>query len=106
MLTKLTKKQEALIPVIRDKWINRLNKPQPLDKTKATSLIKRLYKISWLSEPKVIYLDSPYWLQVGANALNTKKVRDQVRDQIRGQVWGQLMRWWKPLTILWSYWSK
>ncbi len=59
MLEKLTAKQEKLLPIIRDKRINKLNKPEKLDKIKSKEYIERLYEFSGLKKPIIIFLDSP-----------------------------------------------
>jgi hypothetical protein len=80
-LESLTPEQQKLLSKIRDKWINKLNNPQPLDREKATPLIEWLYEMANLKKPKIVYLDSPIGLQFGANMLkNTTGA--QVRDQV------------------------
>ena len=69
MLENLTPEQTALIPVIRQRWIDKLNKPKQLDREKCTPLIHRLYKTANIKEPMIIYVDSPLYCQIGANLL-------------------------------------
>ena len=88
MLDKLTPEQEALIPVIRDKRINKLNNPKPLDKEKAERFVERLYWLAWLDKPQIIFVESPLWLQYAANLLKRcYSVRGSVRDSVWGSVW-------------------
>ena len=43
MKNTLTIQEQALIPLVRDERINKLNNPKPIDRETATPLIERLY---------------------------------------------------------------
>ncbi len=106
MIEKLSKKQEALIPVVRDKWIRKMFDGDVVNRKLATAQIEWLYSFSKLGKPIIIFLDSPLGAQVGANMLSSisqraqvgdqvrdhvgDQVRAQVRDQVRDQVWDQV----------------
>lgn len=59
MIETLTPEQEALIPVIRDEWINRLDSCPKIDREAAISGMKWCYNLVGLKEPQVVILDSP-----------------------------------------------
>jgi len=69
-IEKLTPEQEALIPQIRDKWLNPIFGPDgsaPLDKEGCREGIEWLYELSDLEKPIIFFLDSPYACQLAAN---------------------------------------
>lgn len=59
MIEKLTPEQEALIPIVRDEWINKLDSCPRMDKEAATAGMKWCYKLANLKEPEVAIVDSP-----------------------------------------------
>jgi hypothetical protein len=72
MLTELSKEQEALIPVVRDEWINKFYEnpdPTQLDENLATEFVNWVYSLSNYKAPKVIFADSPVHAQQIANDL-------------------------------------
>ena len=97
-LEKLTKEQEDLIPVIRDKWINlALHGGTKIDKEEVTAGIKWLYYSANLKEPEVVFINGPkdfskkwgikkasVWASVGDS------VRDSVGDSVRDSVWASV----------------
>jgi hypothetical protein len=100
-LEKLTKEQEALIPTIRQQWLDRLfTNRQRIDRAKATEGIEWLYAFSKLEKPTIIYVDSPIACQYAVHLLKklfaekkifeTAQVGAQVWDQVRAQVWDQV----------------
>ena len=92
MLDKLTPKQEALIPKIREKWIYlALHAGDEIDEKGAKKGILNLYKMAKLKTPVIVLLDSPLAIQYGANQINKgSQVRSQVRSQVGSQVWSQV----------------
>lgn len=91
-LEQLTPKQESLIPIIRDKWINKLNKPEPFDKDKAKKAVEWLYEFSGLSKPEVLFFESPLGVQIGLNMLKNTgdSVGASVGDSVRASVWASV----------------
>lgn len=91
-LEKLTPEQEALLPVIRDKWINKLNNPKPFDKQKAIKAVEWLYQFSGLEKPKVIVSESPLGCYLAMDLLDSignsvwASVRASVRNSIESPV--------------------
>ncbi len=59
MIEKLTREQEALIPVIREKWKNIAFSTEPIDRQQVTEAIKAAYALIGRNEPKIIIFDSP-----------------------------------------------
>ena len=94
MLTKLTKKQEALIPKIRDEWVNfALFEGDDIDREAVYKGIDFIYELSDLKKPIKIIVDSPLAVQyaiVHAKALLGKQVRSQVDSQVAAQVDSQV----------------
>ena len=96
MLDKLTPKQEALIPKIREKWIYlALHAGDEIDEKGAKKGILNLYKMAKLKTPVIVLLDSPLAIQYGANQINKGS---QVRSQVRSQVGSQKLN-----VYLWGY---
>lgn len=100
MLTNLTKEQEALIPIVRDEWINRLDSCPKIDREAAITGMKWLYSLAKLKEPEVIIVDSPLGAQMLAAALKNKctvgasvedSVRDSVGASVRDSVWDSVV---------------
>jgi hypothetical protein len=83
-LEKLTPEMEALIPVVRDEWINRAYKglnPNDIDEKKVKSAVHWIYKKSDLPKPMVIITDSPKAAQDAANELYKKHVDPSAKRQ-------------------------
>lgn len=59
MITSLTKEQEDLLPVYRDKWISIGLNTEPANKNAAEAGIKRAYEIAGLTPPTIEWFDSP-----------------------------------------------
>ncbi|NEQ22758.1 MAG: hypothetical protein F6K28_26980, partial [Microcoleus sp. SIO2G3] len=56
---KPTPEQESLIPFYQDKWRNIALSTEPINRKKATSAVKEAYALMGLSEPKILFIDSP-----------------------------------------------
>lgn len=70
MITKLTKKQEKLLEVVRDEWIQRaIGGDTSVNIEILTESIHWIYSLADLNPPEVVVLDSPYACQVKANNL-------------------------------------
>ena len=83
MLETLTKKQEALMEKISEKFIKNLYYWKKIDRKKVKEGINMMYKLSWLEEPKIIWLSSPLWIQYWANLLS--EVRSEVRSKVESE---------------------
>lgn len=59
-IEKLTPEQEALIPLYSEKWEKIALTTQPIDRQKASETIKEAYALMGLSEPEILFYDSPY----------------------------------------------
>ena len=81
----LTKEEAALIPVVRDEWINRLDKCPKLDRAACIEGILWLYKFSKLKEPIVMGVKSPLAAQFAAHILKAN-VRANVWDNVWANV--------------------
>jgi hypothetical protein len=118
LIEKLTPEQEELIPVICEKWRDIAFSTKPIDRKKATDLLKAAYTYLGVGEPNVLFFDNPYELansyyivratklffsykhlyeqekhQLG-NQL-TRPLKDQLKTQVNSQLWSQLG------TLLW-----
>ena len=97
-LEKLTPDQEAMLPVIRDKWINRaLYSGGETDIESAYRFMDFIYEKASLESPIKILVDSPMGAQLAVPLIKSlpraqvgAQVGDQVRDQVRDQVWDQV----------------
>ena len=92
-LEKLTSKQEALIPAVRDEWIKIGLDTAPVDQGKARSALEGVYAIVGKPVPRhIIHLDSPLAVAIALAQLRLgdTQVSDQVSDQVRDQVSAQV----------------
>jgi hypothetical protein len=113
-IEKLTAEQEALLPVVRDKWLASGLSTQPANRAEAERGVRLAYQAAGLELPQfILWAQSPYagaWMQAIApgiieTALRAAKmpktkaqvgaqvgaqVRDQVGDQVGAQVWDQV----------------
>ncbi len=96
-LEKLSEDQEKLMIQTKNEWLNYIfSCKNKLNKKEVEKGINWMYKISNLEKPMIIYLDSPYGLQIGVNILDQilksdlKQVGSQVGSQVRSQVWSQV----------------
>ena len=85
MKEKLTKKEEALIPVVAREWINRLDSCPKLNRQACVDGILWLYKFSKLKEPVVMGVQSPLAAQFLASVIKAN-VRANVRDNVGANV--------------------
>ncbi|MBD0345104.1 MAG: hypothetical protein ICV63_09850 [Coleofasciculus sp. Co-bin14] len=56
----LTPKQTVLIPVNKEKWKALAFSTEPIDRKKAAEAVKAAYAVIGLSEPRILFFDSPY----------------------------------------------
>lgn len=59
-IDRLTPEQEALIPVYQEKWRSVALSTLAIDRKQAAEAMKATYAFSGLSEPEIIFFDSPY----------------------------------------------
>ncbi len=90
-LEKLTPEQEALMPVVRDEWINlSLNSGKAVQEHEIREVIDGLYKVSGLPEhPMILIFDSFIGMELGYNrlqALGENSVYNPVRHSVRKPV--------------------
>ena len=99
MKTKLTKEEENLLFVIKDKWLNFAFGVDEFIVEKFNKGIDFIYTISNLPKPKKIFVDSPLEMQYACQILKNHKqieqqvrqqVEQQVEQQVRQQVWQQV----------------
>ncbi len=92
---QLTPAQLALIPQVRDEWMNIGLATGPVDSSKISEILARLYAVAGKPAPKnILHLDSP--LQI-SNAITWLRLQGepaghQVIDLINGQVREQLFQ--------------
>ena len=90
-LEKLTTEQEALIPVIRDIWINQLYNLKDINVNQVTEGIEWLYSFCNLPKPRVIICESLLEAQLTIHVMKqmakvAANVGDNVRDNVRANV--------------------
>jgi hypothetical protein len=98
MITKLTPKQEAQIPVYIDKYVKLAS--QPTDRTKATQAVHNMYESMGEEKPIVIFGQSPFATAVMAaiffglkgtkGVFKKKKLYSQLCSQLDSQLYSQL----------------
>lgn len=110
MITKLTKKQKALLPVYRDKWLKIGLSTEPSNHVKAEDAINRAYEMVGLEKPKqFVWCGSPQSAAITLSILKNEKVmkeiwgkyakdfklgdsvRDSVEDSVRASVWDSVL---------------
>jgi len=70
MIETLTAEQEAMIIQNRDQWLDKFFKFDPrtdFDEVRARRAIMELYSLAGLSEPEVVFVDSPIAIQAECN---------------------------------------
>ena len=90
---RLTQEQEAMLPVIRDKWLKIGLSCEPCDFERAKAGAIMAYKAAGLEPPKLFLVaDSPVSGAIMATMLKGQEaqVGDQVRAQVEAQVWAQV----------------
>ena len=91
MITELTKAQEDRFDEFVSKWINIGLCTKPANRPMAENAIKRLYSMTGLGEPDILWLDSPLEGVMGAIYYATlidqyDKVYDKVYAKVRDKV--------------------
>jgi hypothetical protein len=59
IITELTKEQEAMIPVYRDKWRSIAMQTEPIDQEKVAEAIKATYAVCEYLEPEIFFYGNP-----------------------------------------------
>ena len=90
-LEKLTTEQEALIPVIRDIWINQLYNLKDINVNQVTEGIEWLYSFCNLPKPRVIICESLLEAQLTIHVMKqmakvAANVGANVGDNVRANV--------------------
>lgn len=111
-ITQLTSEQESYLPVFRDKWRSVGLNTESIDRTKAETAVKNLYRSAGLAEPIVLFFDSPYSCLIARATLKKigllkgcqlrYKLRGSIGDKLRGSIGDQLFeqiqgQLWDPL---------
>lgn len=93
-ITELTPEQEAILPTIRDEWIQHGLSTRPADRPAAEAGMRAAYEAAGLEPPKIfVWLDSPLAGCIGSWMLSQVESRvetqawTQVEDHVEGQVW-------------------
>lgn len=84
---KLTPEQEALIPVTLEKWKAIALSTERIDRQKAIATVTAAYTTIGLSEPKILFFDSPY---AALYTLGSNPPSSQLVNQLWKQLWNQL----------------
>ena len=96
MIAELNPEQKALIPIYRDKWINIALSTEPIDRQKATEVVKRAYALISLSEPEIIFCDNPYaadrkWNELARQQKENEKRSTQLSRQLENELYKKLV---------------
>ena len=94
-IEKLTKEQEALLPVVRDEWVKFcLGGDTEINRKVAADGIRWIYGLAKLDSPFVIFVDGPMACQYAVlfikAMMKDKKLTDQVGAQVGDQVGAQV----------------
>src|SRR5215510_2452448 len=94
-IDRLTVEAEALIPVMRDKWITIGLATGPADREAAQAAISDAYRMAGLEPPRIwIWLGSPWAGNIASCILNTvgdpARIWNPVNDPVGNRIWGQL----------------
>ena len=86
-IEKLTKEQENLFPVYRDRWVKIGLSTEAADRKKAESAIIDMYRYGGLKPPKkIIWCGSPLSQGLTRAIILNKKTMASVRDSVRDSV--------------------
>ncbi len=90
MLETLTKEQESLLPVYRDKWLQIGLSTEPACRDKAERAIAQVYRCVGLQPPrKIVWCGSPLSQGLTRAAILDKIIRDSVGASVGASVYGQ-----------------
>src|SRR3972149_11923506 len=89
MITKLSKKQEKLIPIYQKKWLDQFHSLS-FDENKAKDFVDWLYALIDKKPPIKIVLDSPLAVQLAVNILKKTNFNSQLNSQLDSQLDSQL----------------
>ena len=64
MLQQLTEEQEALIPIVRQEWLDRFFKCDKVSQENIHAFVDYLYNLTGIKPPVKIILDSPLGIQI------------------------------------------
>ncbi len=104
MITTLTKKQEAQIPVFIKKYVDLAS--QPTDRAKATKAVQALYKSAGYKKPIVIFGQSPLStaIMVAMTRILTKNKLPKDGSQLYSQLYNVVgYNWW--IIVWWLVWA-
>lgn len=83
---RLTPKQEALIPVIREKWRAIAFPPEPVNRQKALLAVKAAYELIGVEEPEIVFFDSPYQALVTTLDRLVQQLDSQLVSRLENQL--------------------
>ena len=87
ILESLTKKQELLIPKVREEWLGYFYKNKGVDKKKAIQGVSWLYNFCGKKKPTVLFMDSPLGCEIMKNLLKMgANIQDNIGDNIGANI--------------------
>ena len=88
-LESLTPEQEALIPIVRDEWLNLFHDegPQRMNRPDVEEGIEWLYGLAGLDKPLVVFVESPMGCQLAPHFFRQMGKEDVLRDIRTNSVW-------------------
>lgn len=93
----LTKEQQDMIPVYRERYLQVGLSTRPTDRNKAAAAITKAYEYLKLSKPEIIFAESPFKGAVIAAQIATgvdKPSKEQIVNQISKASYGSLEAYW------------
>lgn len=96
-IESLTKEQEALIPIYRERYLQIGLSTTPTNRTKAEDAITRSYKYLKLAPPRFIWADSPFaGIKIAAQLANgvENPTKEQISEQAGKASYGSFESYW------------
>jgi hypothetical protein len=107
IISQLTPEQEALIPVIHEKWRQIALSTEPLDRKKAANAVRVAYSLMGKQQPHLLFFNSPHeafntvilnqlgrflnselWNSIGREL--EKELWSQIDNTLDGKLWNQI----------------
>lgn len=88
--TKLSPKQETLIPVMRERWGAITVSTEPVNREKTSLAVKAAYKLIGKDEPEIVFFDSPYQALVTTLGQLVQQLDNELVSRIESQLNSQL----------------
>ncbi|MCL1475331.1 DUF6745 domain-containing protein [Argonema antarcticum] len=89
MIEKITKKQEELISVYRNKWQEIVLSTETVDRVKAEQAVKVAYNMIGYEEPEIIFCQSPYEALRTLLSQSQCRLESEPKYNLSNLIWNQ-----------------